>query len=186
MTAQPPPRSSYSAGSTSNLVRSLLAVGGILVVFFFMVPRVSSVSQPPVDVESTARDVARSSGWAVSVPRGLPEGWQASAARFVRSTDGLMTWHAGFISPAGHYVALEQTQGSTEGWVEAETNRAARTGQLTAAGKVWVKFNRDTKVQRSLLDRPQDPKALTTLITGDGTFEELVVLVDHLQPVSAG
>lgn len=184
MTAQPPPPRSSYRGSASNLVRSLLAVGAILAVFFFLVPRVSSVSQPPVDVESTARDVARVSGWSVSVPRGLPQGWQASAARFVRSTDGLMTWHAGYISPGGHYVALEQTQGATRGWVEAETNRAARIGELTASGRVWVKFNRDTKVQRSLLDQPQDPKALTTLITGDGTFEELVVLVDHLQPVS--
>jgi hypothetical protein len=182
VTAQP--RSRYATGTAANMIRSLLAIGAVLAVFFFLVPRVSSVSQPPVDVESAAKNVVRTTGWAISVPRGLPDGWQASAARYVRSTDGLMTWHAGYVSPAGHYVALEQTRGATRGWIEAQTNRAARVGELTAAGRTWVKFNRDTKVQRSLLDQPSDPRALATLITGDGTFEELTVLIDHLHVVS--
>lgn len=183
MSAQP--RSPYAMGTFPNMVRSLLVVGAIMALVFFLVPRVSSVSQPPVDVMTTAKDVARTTGWAVSVPRGLPEGWQASAARYVRSTDGLMTWHAGYVTPAGHYVALEQTQGATRGWVEAQTNRSARIGELTAGGRTWVQFNRDTKVQRSLLDRPADPKALTTLVTGDGTFDEMTTFVEHLESVSA-
>ena len=39
--------------------------------------------------------------------------------RYVRSTDGLMTWHAGYQSPTGNYIALEQTKDATDAWVSA-------------------------------------------------------------------
>ena len=80
----------------------------------------------------------------------------------MRSTDGLMTWHAGYQSPTGNYVALEQTKDATRGWVSAQTNRARRTGEVQAAGKTWRTYVRSGKVQNSLLStaetrrRPHD------------------------------
>jgi hypothetical protein len=38
-------------------------------------------------------------------------------------------------------------------------------------------------VQNSLLDRRTEPGALTTLLTGTGTFEELAFVAEHLGPV---
>ena len=99
-----------------------------------VVPRVNTISQPPVNVAAASVEVARESGWAISVPVGLPEGWKATSVRHVRSTDGLMTWHAGYQSPTGNYVALEQTKDATRGWVEAQTNRARRTGEPGGRG----------------------------------------------------
>ena len=103
--------------------------------------------------------------------------------RFVRSTDGLQTWHAGYQSPSGNYVALEQTRDATQKWVEAQTNRARRTGELQAAGRTWTTFERSPKVQRSLVSAEEDAGGLTTLVTGTGTFEELTAFVEALQPV---
>lgn len=180
-----PPRSSYASGSVANMARSLLVVGGLVAVLIALVPRVSNVSQPPVDVPAAAIGVVRETGWPISQPEGLPEGWKATSVRYVRSTDSLMTWHAGYQSPAGNYVALEQTRGATNGWVEAQTNRARVTGEVDAAGKTWVKYERTPKIQRSLLWRAPSEAEVTTLITGTGTFEELSAFATALRPVPA-
>jgi hypothetical protein len=179
----PSPRSSYVSGSVANMARSLLVVAGLVAVLIAVVPRVNTVSQPPVDVSAAAVEVAKDSGWAISRPEGLPEGWKATSVRHVRSTDGLMTWHAGYQSPSGNYVALEQTQDATRGWVEAQTNRARQTGELEAAGRTWAKYERTPKVQRSLVATDTSGDRLTTLVTGTGTFDELVSFAESLQPV---
>ncbi len=171
-------------GSAKNLVLSLAAVVGMVLVLIMIVPRVSSVSGPPVDVHAVGVDTLARTGWPIVEAVGLPEDWSTTSARFVRTTDGFSTWHAGYQTPSGTYVAVEQTMDPTPTWVEAQTNRAAKTGTLDAGGRTWVKYVRDNKVQNSLVDDPQAPGQLTTLITGTASFEEMAQFVDHLQPVT--
>jgi hypothetical protein len=184
VTTPAPPKSRYSMGSAKNLVLSLAAVVGMVLVLIMIVPRVSSVSGPPVDVHATAVDVKARTGWPIVEAVGLPKGWSTTSARFVRTTDGFSTWHAGYQTPSGTYVAVEQTMDPTSLWVEAQTNRAPKTGTLDAGGRTWVKYERDTKVQNSLVDDPEAPGQLTTLITGTASFEEMADFVEHLQPVT--
>lgn len=178
----PAPRSSYANGSVANMVRSLLVIGALVAVLVAVVPRVNSVSQPPVDVSGASVEVAHDSGWAIEAPEGLPDGWKATSVRYVRSTDGLMTWHAGYQSPTGNYVAIEQTKDATSGWVEAQTNRAAKTGTTEAGGRTWDTYVRNGKVQNSLVNRGAAGQ-LTTIVTGTGTFAELTAFADSLRPV---
>ena len=171
-------------GSAPNMVRSRVVIGALMALIWFLTPRVNTVGGPVVDVHGTAVSVAEESGWPISEAVGLPEDWKTTSARWVKSTDGLMTWHAGYQAPSGSYVAVEQTQDATRGWVEAQTNRARRIGEVQAAGLTWVKYERGGKVQNSLLDRRTEPGELTTLLTGTGTFEELAFVAEHLGPVT--
>ncbi len=171
-------------GSAKNLVLSLLAVVGMVFVLVLVVPRVSSVSGPPVDVHAVAVDVKERTGWPIVEAIALPEGWTTTSARFVRTTDGFSTWHAGYQAPSGTYVAVEQTMDPSSLWVEAQTNRAPRVGTLEAGGRTWTKYERDTKVQNSLVDDPQAAGELTTLITGTASFEEMADFVTYLEPVA--
>lgn len=179
-----PPPSRYSMGSLPNMLRSLVVIVAIMGVVFVTVPRVTSISQPPVDVAANAAAVRDTTGWPISVPQGLPEGWKATAVRYVRSTDGLMTWHVGYQTPGGTYVALEQTQGATHDWVRAQTNRAPAGEPVTIGGTQWTPYVRADKVQNSLVDRPSGDDALTTVVTGTGSFEELTAFVQRLVPVA--
>lgn len=184
-TPVPPQRSSYFSGSVANMIWSMLVMVGIVLALVLMVPRPNAVTQPAVDVGASAREVARTTGWPILQPTGLPDGWKATSVRYVRSTDDLMTWHAGYQSPDGNYVAVEQTMDSTWHWVEAQTNRSAKVGAVEAGGRTWVSYDRgDSKLQRSLLNRPDGKGQLTTLITGTGTFEELAFFAGTLQPAA--
>ena len=178
------PPSRYSMGSTQNLVLSLLAVLGMVAVLVLIVPRVNSVSGPPVDIHATAVDVQHRTKWPIVEAVGLPEGWTPTSARYVRTTDGFMTWHAGYQLPDGTYVAVEQTKDPNRAWVEAQTNRAPRSGTVEAAGRTWTTFVRDTKVQNSLLDDPKTSGDLTTLITGTASLEQMAEFATYLEPVA--
>lgn len=182
--SQTPTTSRYSLGSTPNMVRSLVVIGALMALIWFMTPRPNSLGGPVVDVHATALDVAEQSGWPISEAVDLPEGWRTTSARYVKGTDGLMTWHAGYQAPSGNYVAVEQTRDATRTWVEAQTNRARRIGEVDVAGTTWVKYERGGKVQNSLLDRRTGSGELTTLLTGTGTFEELAFVAEHLGPVT--
>lgn len=171
-------------GSTKNLVYSLLAVVGMTLVLVLMVPRVSSVSGPPVDVHATAVSVEAETGWPIVEPVGLPEGWSPTSVRYVRTTGDFMTWHVGYQTPTGTFVAVEQTMDPSREWISAQTNRAPTEGTMEVAGREWVKFVRDSKVQNSLLHQPGADGELTTLITGTADFEDMAVFVEHLQPVT--
>ncbi len=178
--------SSYAMGSIANMARSLLVVGALVALLVAIVPRVNSISQPPVDVEAAASNVARQSGLSVSRPVGLPEGWKATSVRYVRSTDGVMTWHIGYQTPDGGYVALEQAKDATESWIAAQTNRARQNGTVQAAGRTWQAYDPTAKDQRSILSRAGTPEELTTLVTGKGSIEEFTVFAEALEPVTAG
>lgn len=185
MTTQAP-RSRYANGSVANMVRSLVVIGGITLLVVFAVARVSSVSQPPVDVRGSALGVAREATFPIERPVGLPEGWTATSVRYVRSTDDLRTWHVGYRTPDGAYVAVEQTRGATGAWLAAETGRAPRVGTSTVGGRTWEKYDRESKTQRSLVHEPrQRTQGVTTVVTGTGTFPQLELLARHLEVVHA-
>ena len=171
-------------GSAKNLVYSLAAVLAMVAVLVLIVPRVSSVSGPPVDVTATAVDVRERTGWPIVQPVGLLVGGTATSELYTVTTGGFPTWHAGYQTPSGTYVAVEQTLDPNREWIESQTNRAPKVGTLEAAGRTWTMYERDTKVQNSLVDAPEGEDELTTLITGTATFDEMTQFVETLQPVA--
>lgn len=187
MTAAPPPAppsSRYSLGSAKNLVYSLLAVLAMVAVLVAIVPRPDSLGGPPVPIGQKAAQVKAESGWPIVTPQGLPASWAPTSVRYVPVTGGLETWHVGYRTPSGEFVAVEQTRGATREWIAAQTNRAPRTGTVEVAGKTWEKFVRDNKVQNSLLNvAPAGSDELTTLITGTAPFEEMETYIEALRPV---
>lgn len=175
------PVSSYAQGSLANMLRSLLVIAAIMAVLVLMFPRVQPES-PDINVLETAQQVEESTGWAISAPRDLPEEWMPTRAQYLRSTDGLMTWQAAFQTPAGDFASLQETVDATDAWVTAQVNRSPRAGELEVAGETWERYDRDGKVQRSLVRRGSSGE-VTTIVTGTASWEELQLLVEALEPV---
>lgn len=174
--------SAYAQGSVANMLRSLLVIGAIMAVLALIFPR----AQPevrPVDVAATAQQVEQSTGWPITAPRDLPDGWVPTRAQYLRSTDGLMTWQAAYQTPAGDFAALQQTIDATDAWVTAQVNRSPRVGQVEVDGAAWEQYDREGKVQRSLVRRGGSGE-VTTVVTGTASFEELRLLVRSLSPVA--
>lgn len=168
------------------MVISMLVILGAVLVWVAMVPRVHEISQPAVEVTPVARQVRQETGWAISQPQ-LPAGWKATNVRFDSAADGVRTWHAGYLSPEGHYVSIDQTAvaGATVGWIADRTADGRAEGTVSAAGRTWLKVSSRDIEQRSLVSRGSAAPDLTTVLSGTAPYAQLVQFAEALRPVPA-
>jgi hypothetical protein len=174
-------------GTLGSMVISVALVLAAVLVWLAMVPRVRGISQPAVDVSSLAKQVRQETSWAISEPR-LPAGWKATSVRFTAAGDGLRTWHAGYLSPEGNYVSIDQTRaaGVTARWLSTETSNGKGDGTLSAAGLVWQKLSSRDTIQRSLVSKGSDTHGLVTVLSGTAPYTQLVGFAEALRPAPAG
>jgi|GEM_PF-252854 len=177
---QPPAR--HGPGNLRSLVISMVVIMAAGLVWLAMVPRIREINQPPVDVTTVARQVRHETSWAISQPR-LPAGWKATSVRFAPAGGGLRTWHAGYLSPEGNYVSIDQTQNATEAWVSAQTSNGQAEGTLSAGGATWQKLSSGDTVQRSLVSRGSGGVELTTVLSGTAPYAQLAQFAGALEPV---
>lgn len=171
-------------GTLSSMVISMALILVAVLAWVAMVPRVREVSQPGVDVSSVARQVRQETSWAISQPQ-LPAGWKATNVRFTPAGDGLRTWHAGYLSPEGNYLSIDQTKDATERWVSVQTSNGQAEGTMSAAGSSWQKLSSRDTVQRSLVLRGSAAGDLTTVLSGTAPYAQLAQFAGALQPVPA-
>jgi len=184
-----PPTARRGLGSLRSMVISMVVILAAVLAWVAMVPRVREVSQPAVDVTSVATQVRRETGWAISQPA-LPAGWKATNARFTPAAGGVGgagTWHAGYLSPDGQYVSIDQTPatGANQSWVSAVTSGGRADGTLAAAGTTWRKLSSPDIVQRSLLSTASGVRPLTTVLSGTAPYAQLAEFAEALKPVPA-
>jgi hypothetical protein len=166
------------------MVISMVVIVAAVLAWVALVPRVREVSQPAVDVTSVARQVRQETGWAISQPR-LPAGWKATNVRFDSAPAGVRTWHAGYLSPDGQYLSIDQTEGggATQSWLSDRTAHGQAEGTLPAAGRTWLKLSARDIVQRSLVSKGPGPHDLTTVLSGTAPYPQLAQFAEALQPV---
>jgi hypothetical protein len=185
--APQPPAARRGFGSLRSMVISMVVIMLAVLAWVAMVPRVREISQPAVDVSTVARQVRRDTGWAISQPR-LPAGWKATNVRFASTADGLRTWHAGYLSPDGHYISIDQTSlsGATDAWVSALTSKGQAEGTLSAGGTTWQKLSSADTAQRSLVSQGSGASALATILSGTAPYPQLAQFAEALELVPAG
>lgn len=171
-------------GNLRSMVISMLVILAAVLAWYAMVPRTGAVVQPAVDVTSVATLVRQETSWPISQPH-LPTGWKATNVRFAVAGDGIKTWHAGYLSPDGNYVSIDQAAGVTDRWVSVQTSKGAVEGTLSAAGTTWRKLSSRVSVQRSLVSRGAGAKDLSTVLSGTASYAQLAKFAETLVPVPA-
>jgi len=182
-----PPTPRRGLGNLRSMVISMVVIMVAVLAWVAMVPRVQKISQPAVDVASVATQVRGETGWAISQPR-LPVGWKATNVRFTSATDGVRTWHVGYLSPDGHYLSIDQTavSGASRTWISVLTSNGLEEGTLSAAGRTWRRFSSREAVQRSLVSTGSGDRDLTTVLSGTAPYSQLAQFARALKPVPGG
>ena len=170
-------------GNLRSMVISMVVILAAVLIWFVLVPRPSEINQPAVDVASVAVHVRQETSWTISQPM-LPAGWKATNVRFATAGDGLRTWHAGYLSPEGNYVSIDQTRDATDVWVAAQTSNGQPEGTLSAGGATWQKLSSGDTVQRSLVSRG-GAAGLSTVLSGTAPYAQLAQFAEVLEPVPA-
>jgi hypothetical protein len=157
-----------------DLVLSMLAVVGVVVVIVLAVPRPSSVPHRAVDVESAAKGAAAALGFVPAVPRGLPAGWTATSADVRNSGDGIKTWHIGYMTADGAYASVEQAATVSRRWEEILTSGGVPREAQVIDGTTWEQRYKDVRDVYALIHRGE---RRTTMVTSkNGGLDNAVVL----------
>lgn len=183
--------------TVNNLVYSLLASLGLVLLIVLIVPRgVGDFDKRNVDVASLAADATASAGQTLAAPN-MPEGWLAKQAQLRHSqTDNVTNWYIGYTTPEVEYAAVMQAftaagEPANETWVADQLERKHATGVTSIAGLEWTVYDHTNESG----DETNVRYGLTTLVDEAtiivfGTADEPVITalaeatIASLQPLS--
>jgi len=130
-----------------NLVLSLAATVGLVIVMVLIVPRDDSNQIQHVDYKKVAAEAALATNRPVVVPE-IESGWWSNSARWTASPkDGTdASWYVGFVGPNNQYIGMTQTYNTNPTWLALQLNGLRDTGKTVAQGKwsVWVSKEKHT------------------------------------------
>ena len=123
-----------------NLLLSLLATVGVMVLLVLAVPRDDSNRVQPVDYKSVAAEAAKQAPGELLVPT-LPVDWYSNAARYRSSAqDGVANWYVGFVGPNSEFIAMTQGFEVNSTWIQLMLESNKQSGDILIQGQTWKIF----------------------------------------------
>ena len=151
--------------TVNNLILSLLATLGMVLVLVLLVPRSEAPQNRDVDFAAVAAQVQPGLTDPLLVPD-LPSGWTANAAQWrLGGSDKIPSWYIGLITANTEFIGLTQALGANPSWLADELADAPVAGTVTIAGVTWDVY-RNTAPED---DRGNFESALVTT-SGDSTY----------------
>ncbi len=140
-------------------------------------PSIDPRAVPTVDAAERLGRAASTVPFPVRSPE-LPAGWRANSASVEwvgAEPDAPRAVRVGWRTPGGNYLRLSQSSaGEAELAVFETEQRAAPTGAVQAAGRVWVRYPGPRAEQAWVTDLGE----VRLLVTGSGTEEQFRTLAD--------
>ena len=124
----------------NNLLLSLAATVGVMVLLVLAVPRDDSNRVAPVDYVAIAEQAAAETSEKLLIPT-IPVDWYSNAARYRSSDqDGVANWYVGFVGPKSEFIAITQGLEVNQTWIQLMLESNKPTGEVELAGQSWQIF----------------------------------------------
>jgi hypothetical protein len=121
-----------------NLLLSIAATVGVVILMVLVVPRDDSNQIPPVDYKSVAADATEATGRPLIVPEIEADWWSNSARLSTKPKDGTdASWYAGFVGPKNQYIGFTQTFNTNPTWLALQLTELTQTGEVQLNGLTW-------------------------------------------------
>lgn len=118
-----------------NLVASLVACLGVVILIVLLVPRGGAVVQPDIDVRAAAAQYGDTAGRPLVAPK-VPSGWKANAAELRGSGDGA-SWYVGYVIDGTGYAGITEGLPGDSTLLDTTLKSARPTGTTTIGGLPW-------------------------------------------------
>jgi hypothetical protein len=123
-----------------NLIASLAACVGLVLVIVALVPRGSGPVQPDVDVRAAVQQFGDTAGQPLLAPA-VPSSWKANAAE-LRGSGDEASWYVGYVIGGKQYVGLTEGIPGTTGLLGSVLDGAQPTGTTRIGGLPWRVYDR--------------------------------------------
>ncbi|MET0954535.1 MAG: DUF4245 domain-containing protein [Cryobacterium sp.] len=176
-------RNYRSRKTINNLVYSLLATVGAVIVLVLIVPRSDTPLDRAVDFGSVAEQVQQGVDEPLVAPT-LPPGWSANAAEWrAGGSDGVSSWYIGLITPENEFIGLTQAVDANPTWLAEQLDKVAASDTITIDTVEWDVYRNPAPEA----DQGNFESALVTeagdssyLLIGTASDQELTVLAGAL------
>ncbi|GEK79571.1 DUF4245 domain-containing protein [Agrococcus baldri] len=149
----------------TNLLAAVVVCLAVVVVMVLVVVRPPMPEREPIDVAAAAERSQIVTDEPLIVP-GLPEGWASNAAEIRTGDDEIVTWYAGYVTPAEQFVFVRQAIDANPTWLVTAIESARPTGERTIDGITWVEHD-----QRDA----EDPGNLAYVLTTEHDASTVIV-----------
>jgi hypothetical protein len=146
------------------------------------VPLQHATAPVSVDYRPDLAALTRAAPYPVVAPAGLPRSWTpVSSAVAVGGANGpgTVTWHLGYMTPAGTLASLEETNASAAGFIGRMTNSGTPEPPVRVAGQTWSTRWTAGRDQRSMYRG--GPPGPTVVVTGNASWRDLAILAAALR-----
>jgi hypothetical protein len=176
----------YRARKTvNNLVYSLLATVGVVVLIVLVVPRSDQPLDRAVDWKSVTQEAQQTRDETLVDPD-LPSGWSSNYAE-IRSTGtgGVTSWNVGFVTPGDEFIGITQGFDADPTWLATQLNRSAASAVTTIGGLEWTVYdNREStdgfgNVHYALAT---ESGTSTVAVFGTGSVEDITLVAEAIAP----
>lgn len=123
-----------------NLVASLVACVGVVLVLVLIVPRGDGVEQPAIDVQQAVQQYGDTAGQPLVAPK-VAAGWKANAAE-LRGSGDESSWYVGYVIDGAQYAGVTEGLPGTTGLLDTTLDGARPTGTTTIGGLPWRVYDR--------------------------------------------
>lgn len=178
--------------SIAPLVVACIVLAGVVGMCSFSPGGINRGPVPSYDASSALRADALTFGFPVRLPL-LPQGWRANSGGRGGIPDGrtdpsthqrlhAVTSIVGYISPAGEYLSLTQSNGDEVKLVGSIHSSMYPSGTVDVNGTRWITYQGDGGVEpvwTTRLDNPAGPAQIA--ITGAGSADEFRTLAGATQ-----
>ena len=177
---EPTGRRTARLGQTvGDMVRSLLVVLAVVAVVMILAWRPDPEPVKVVDIAPAVSLAGMTADFPVLVPTGLPDGWRATSARWepTQESGPDPVLHIGYVTPADSYAQVSQSAAASTGYLDEQTDRGREVGTAEIAASRWVRA--ESADRRSLV---RQDRGVTTVVSGNASWDELTQLVASLEP----
>jgi Protein of unknown function (DUF4245) len=157
----------------ADMLRSLAVVGVVIVPLWLLIPHHTQQHVTVIDYSTALRQAERVSSQQVVAPSGLPATWRATSVSLSGGDPNPVVFHLGFVTPAGDYAALEESNGPRSGYLTTLLGKTPKALPDVPVGAVAWRSLRDTNGRVALVS-PSTP--MTVVVTGTARLSELTTL----------
>jgi hypothetical protein len=171
-------RLSQSVGGMVLTIGVGLGLLGIIALFTFR-PQQPEVRTVDYEAAVTAAEIQKPP-FALAVPDSVPQGWQATSARYRPAVGNLevATWNLGFFIPDNDFAGIAQTNAADGEFLRENTVSGQRAGTQEVNGVEWVRYRSEEGRRTSLVS---ESAGVTILVTGTISDTKLGELAASLQ-----
>jgi len=167
-------------------VRDMVLSMAVVLAVVFLIVLLAWRPQPDpvkvVEVGPTIAQAAQQADFPVLAPSGLSDQWRPTSARWkpTEESGAEPVLHLGYVTPADEYAQMSISTVDEPGYLDEQTAGGSSTGTQAVGAETWERW--ETAERKSLVLRRD---GTVVIVSGTGSWEELISLAASLRPVTS-